>query len=101
MTFERPTFFLLLLLLPLAWLLLRRVPSASRTCVALKCLAFAALVIALADPWAQLLVQRLAVTVVMDTSASMPRESLDRGQAILRELVRKKSGAELRLITFA
>jgi Mg-chelatase subunit ChlD/uncharacterized membrane protein len=101
MTFERPIFFLLFLLLPAAWLLLRRAPGASRACWALKCLAFAALVVALADPWAQLLVQRLAVTVVMDTSASMPRESLDRGQAILRELVRKKSGAELRLITFA
>ena len=101
MTFERPIFLLLLLLLPLAWLLLRKAPSASRTCLALKCLAFAALVIALADPWAQLLVQRLAVTVVMDTSASMPRESLERGQAILRELVRKKSGAELRLVSFA
>jgi Mg-chelatase subunit ChlD/uncharacterized membrane protein len=101
MTFERPIFFLLLLLLPLAWLLLRRAPGASRACWVLKCLAFAALVVALADPWAQLIVQRLAVTVVMDTSASMPRESLERGQAILRELVRKKSGAELRLITFA
>lgn len=101
MTFERPIFLLLLLLLPLAWLLARKTPGTSRACLMLKCLAFAALAIALADPWAQLLVQRLAVTVVMDTSASMPRESLDRGQAILRELVRKKSGAELRLITFA
>jgi Mg-chelatase subunit ChlD len=101
MTFDRPIFLLLLLLLPLPWLLLRRTPGASRVCLALKCLAFAALALALADPWAQLLVQRLAVTVVMDTSASMPRESLERGQAILRELVRKNSGAELRLITFS
>jgi Mg-chelatase subunit ChlD/uncharacterized membrane protein len=101
MTLERPIFLLLLLLLPLPWLLLRKTPGASRACLALKCLAFAALVIALADPWAEMLVQRLAVTVVMDTSASMPRESLDRGQSILRELVGKKSGAELRLVTFA
>jgi len=101
MTFNRPIFLLLLLLLPLPWLLLRKTPGASRLCLALKCLAFAALAIALADPWAQLLVQRLAVSVVMDSSASMPRDSLERGQSILRELVRKKSGAELRLITFA
>ena len=81
MTFNRPIFLLLLLLLPLPWLLLRKTPGASRLCLALKCLAFAALAIALADPWAQLLVQRLAVSVVMDSSASMPRDSLERGQS--------------------
>ena len=41
------------------------------------------------------------MTVLMDTSASMPRESLQRGEAMLRDLVRKNSGADLRLITFA
>ena len=57
--------------------------------------------IALAGPWAPLRVEKLAVTVLMDTSASMPRESLQRGEAMLRDLVRKNSGADLRLITFA
>jgi Mg-chelatase subunit ChlD/uncharacterized membrane protein len=46
-------------------------------------------------------VEKLAVTVLMDTSASMPRESLQHGEGMLRDLVRKKSGADLRLITFA
>jgi Ca-activated chloride channel homolog len=101
MTFERPIFFALLVLLPLVWLLMRKSPGASRVCLALKSLVFIVIVIALADPWAAILTQRLAVTVVMDTSASMPRESVERGQAILRDLVKKKSGAELRLITFA
>jgi Ca-activated chloride channel family protein len=101
MTFERPMFLLLLLLLPLVWLQLRKSPGASRACLVLKSVVFLLLVIALSDPWAQILVQKLAVTVVVDTSASMPRESLERGQAILRDLVAKKSGAELRLITFA
>jgi Ca-activated chloride channel family protein len=101
MIFERPIFFVFLLLLPLVWMQMRKFPSASRACLAVKSVVFILLVIALADPWAQILVQKLAVTVVMDTSSSMPRESLDRGQAILRDLVRKKSGAELRLITFA
>ena len=62
---------------------------------------YALLVIALADPTALMRVEKLAITVVMDTSASMPRESLLRGEAMLRDLVRKKSGADLRLITFA
>ena len=101
MTLERPIFLLLLLLLPVVWLFLRKSPGASRACLALKSLVFIVIVIALADPWASILVQKLAVSVVMDTSASMPRESVERGQSILRDLVRKKSGAELRLITFA
>ncbi len=101
MTFERPIFFLLLVLLPLVWLQMRKSPGASRACLVLKSVVFLILVIALADPWAPILVQKLAVTVAVDTSASMPRESLERGQAILRDLVAKKSGAELRLITFA
>jgi Ca-activated chloride channel homolog len=101
MTFERPIFFLLLLLLPVVWLLMRKSPGSSRACLVLKGIVFIVVVIALADPWAAILVQKLAVTVLMDTSASMPRESVERGQAILRDLVKKKSGAELQLITFA
>src|ERR1700732_3167968 len=80
---------------------MRRAPGASRACLALKCAAFAVLVVALADPWAPMRVEKLAVTVLMDTSASMPRESLEHGEAMLRDLVRKKSGADLRLVTFA
>src|ERR1700733_3681183 len=80
---------------------MRSVPGASKVCLALKCAAFSALALALADPWAPLRVEKLAVTVLMDTSASIPRESLERGEAMLRDLVRKNSGADLRLITFA
>ncbi len=101
MTFDQPIFLLLLGLLPVLWVWMRRAPGASPVCLALKCAAFAALAIALADPWAALRVERLAVTVLIDTSASMPLESVQRGEAMLRDLVRKNSGAELRLITFA
>ena len=101
MTFDQPIYLLLIGLLPILWVWLRRMPGASDACLALKCAAFTALVIALAGPWAPLRVEKLAVTVLMDSSASMPRESLQRGEAMLRDLVRKKSGADLRLITFA
>ncbi len=100
MTFARPQFLFLLLLLPPTWLRMRKAQQSSRTCLALKCAAFAVLVVALADPWATMTATQMAITVLMDTSASMPRESLDHGQTILRDLVRQKSGAELRLITF-
>ena len=61
MTFDQPLFLLLLLLLPVLWIWLRRLPGASLPCLALKCAAFAVLVIALADPWAPMRVQKLAV----------------------------------------
>jgi Ca-activated chloride channel family protein len=99
-TFDQPIFLLLLGLLPALWWWMRKAPGASRACLALKCAVFAVLAIALADPWAPMRVEKLAVTVLMDTSASMPRESLQRGEAMLRDLVRKNSGADLRLITF-
>jgi Ca-activated chloride channel family protein len=100
-TFDQPIFLLLLGLLPVLWWWMSKAPGASRVCLALKCAAFAVLAIALADPWAPMRVEKLAVTVLMDTSASMPRESLEHGEAMLRDLVRKKSGADLRLVTFA
>src|ERR1700676_4422139 len=80
---------------------MRRLPGASNACLALKCATFAVLAITLAGPWAPMRVEKLAVTVLMDTSASMPRESLQRGEAMLRDMVRKNSGGDLRLITFA
>ncbi|HWW52011.1 MAG TPA: VWA domain-containing protein [Verrucomicrobiae bacterium] len=101
MTFDRPAVLLLLLLLPVLWMWFGRRPGVSRAGLAFKCASFASLVVALADPSAWMLIRRLAVTVLMDTSASMPREAIERGQTLLRELVRRKSGAELRLITFA
>src|SRR5438445_12983250 len=80
---------------------MRKMPGASSACLVLKCAVFAVLAIALADPCASMRMQKLAVTVLLDTSASMPRESLQHGEAMLRDLVRKNSGAGLRLITFA
>ena len=101
MTFDQPIFLLMIGLLPVLWVLMRKIPGASNTCLALKCAAFTTLVIALARPWAPLRTEKLAVTVLMDTSASMPRESLQRGEAMLRDLVHKNSGADIRLVTFA
>lgn len=99
-TFDRPALLLLLLLVPVLWMRFRRTPGGSRTCLALKCAVFAALVVALAGPWGQMPVHRLAVTMVLDTSSSMSRESLKRAMELLGDLVRKSSNAELRLITF-
>src|SRR5579862_3955197 len=101
MAFERPTFLLLLLLVPVLWLWMRRIPDSSRGSLILKCAVFTALVVALADPWASLAGRKMAITILMDTSASMTTESIQRGEAIIRDLVRRNSGADLSLITFA
>ena len=102
MNFDHPTSLSLLLLLPLpmAWMAVDA-PGVSRSCLALKCAAFAILVIALADPESLIRINKMSLTVLMDTSASMPRDSIQRGETMLRDLVAKKSGADLRLVTFA
>jgi Ca-activated chloride channel homolog len=99
MTLHHPMFLLLLLLLPVAWRYWRSTPGSSRLSFLLKCAASAGLVIALADPWLWLPVRKLAVTMVLDTSASMSKESVLKGESLFHDLVRKNWGAELRLIT--
>ena len=73
----------------------------SRTSLALKCAVSAAIVVALADPWGQVPTRRLAITMVVDTSASMSRESLESARRLLDDLAAKGTSATLRLVTFA
>ncbi len=101
MTFDRPIFFLLLLALPVLWIWARKKRGRSQISFALKAAVYALLVTALAGPRSQLPFHHVAVTVLADTSASMPRESLEESQALLRNLDRANSSADLRLITFA
>ncbi|MGE0404764.1 MAG: VWA domain-containing protein [Candidatus Korobacteraceae bacterium] len=101
MTLQRPGFLLLLLLLPVLWTRLRAMPGASRTCLILKCAAFAMLAVALSDPWIHLPQQKLALTVVVDTSASISRDSLQKSEEVVRDLIQNNSDAELRMVTVA
>jgi Ca-activated chloride channel family protein len=100
LTFERPVWSLLLLLVPVLWLSMRRWRG-SRLCLALKCAASAALIIALAGPSARMPVHRLGVTMVLDTSASMSREARQRAERLLADIVSKQSNATLQLVTFS
>jgi uncharacterized membrane protein/uncharacterized protein YegL len=101
MTFDQPIFFLLLLFLPVLWIWARNKRGTSHTSFALKAIVYALLVTALAGPRMQLPVRHVAVTVVADTSASMPRESIQQSQALLQNLDRANDSADLRLVTFA
>jgi Ca-activated chloride channel family protein len=100
-TFERPIFLLLLLALPVVWIWARRKPRNVLISFALKSVVFAALVVALANPQMDLPMRKVAVTVLVDTSASMPRGSIQRSEALLSEMVRRNFNADIRLITFA
>ncbi|HTZ75401.1 MAG TPA: VWA domain-containing protein [Candidatus Aquilonibacter sp.] len=101
MTFDRPIFFLLLLALPVLWIWARKKRGKSRASFALKAAVCALLVAALAGPRSQLPFHHVSIAVLADTSASMPRESIADAQALLRNLDRANSNADLRLITFA
>ena len=101
MSFDRPIFFLLLLALPILWVWARNKRGSARISFALKAIVYTLLVAALAGPRGQLPVRHVAVTVIADTSASMPRESIQQSQSLLRDLDRASSGADLRLVTFA
>ncbi len=101
MTFHHPAFLLLLALVPLPWIYWRATPGCSRGSLLLKCVALAALVLALADPWLSLPTRKLAVTMVIDTSASTSKDSRNKGEALYQDLQKKNWGAELRLITVA
>ena len=101
MTFNHPGFLALLVLLAPLWFWMRALPDTSRICLALKCAGYAALVLALADPQARVLGNSMAITLLMDTSVSMPRDAIQRGENLLRDLVARNSGADLHLITFA
>ena len=101
MAFDRPIFFLLLLALPAAWIWARRQARDAQISFALKALAYAALVGALAGPRMNLPIHRMAITVLVDTSASMPRQSIQRGENLMSEIAKRGFNANLRLITFA
>ncbi len=101
MSFDRPIFFLLLLALPVLWIWARSKRGSARISFALKATVYTLLVAALAGPRAQLPVQHVAVTLIADTSASMPRESIQQSETLLRDLDRANSGAGMRLVTFA
>ena len=101
MSFDRPIFFLLMLALPILWIWARNKHGSARISFALKAIVYALLVTALAGPRGQLPVRHVAVTLIADTSASMPHESIQQSQSLLQDLDRANSGADLRLVTFA
>jgi len=83
MTFDR-AWVLMLLWLPAAWMLFEWRRTSRKLGLALKALSMAAILLALAEPRMILQETKVAVAVLVDTSASSSAADLDRASQLAR-----------------
>lgn len=100
MSFVHP-WLLLLLLAPAGWLVYEWNRTARRLALILKMAAFVAIIIALAQPQTVISSTKLAMGVLVDTSASVPTQDLERASQIIATLDRNRGSNTLRVIPFA
>ncbi len=100
MTFDRG-WVLLLAWLPVAWAALEWRRSGRRGALALKALSFAAVLLALAEPRLSAPSSRMAVSVLVDTSASVSEQDLARGSEVAGGIERARGRHRVRIIPFA
>jgi Ca-activated chloride channel family protein len=100
MTFDRP-WVLLLLVLPAVWAVLEWRKTARHPGVILKALAFVAILVALAGPRMSISETKMAVAVLVDTSASVTQSDLDRASNIANGIDRNRGRNWTRIIPFA
>ncbi len=100
MNFEHP-WVLLAVLLPLAWAAWEWRGSQRRAALLLKAGAFAAIVLALAEPRLIVFERKVAVAVLADTSASIPPQDLVAESALADKLDRSRGANWVRVIPFA
>jgi Mg-chelatase subunit ChlD len=100
MSFDRP-WILFLLALPVAWLAYEWVRTARRAGLLAMALCFAAVVLALAEPRLMVPESRMAVAVLVDTSASTSPEDLQRANEIVGALQRARGRHWFKVIPFA
>jgi uncharacterized membrane protein len=99
-TFDRG-WVLLLAWLPVAWAALEWRRSGRRGALALKALSFAAVLLALAEPRLSAPSSRMAVSVLVDTSASVSEQDLARGSEVAGGIERARGRHRVRIIPFA
>jgi len=89
MTFDRP-WVLLLLVLPAVWAVFEWRKTAHHPGVILKALAFVAILLALAGPRVTISETKMAVAVLVDTSASVTQTDLQRVSDIANAIDRNR-----------
>lgn len=100
MTFER-LWVLLLLLLPVLWVAWQWSRCGRRAGLLLKALALAAVILALAEPKLSVWETKMAVTVMVDTSASVSPEDLARASRLAQEIETSRGRHLVRVMPFA
>ncbi len=100
MTFERP-WVLFFLALPLIWAYYERSKTLRRAGLALKTATFVALVLALAAPRISIFETKMAVAILVDTSASVTSTDLARASETATAIDRSRGRNWTRVIPFA
>jgi Ca-activated chloride channel homolog len=100
MTFDRP-WVLFFALLPLAWFVWERRRTSRHLGLGLKAGAFLSLVIALSAPRISWPESRVALAVLVDTSASVPKEDLQRASQLAQSINKERGRNWMQVIPFA
>lgn len=100
MNFDRP-WVLFLTWIPLAWAVYEMRHTSRRIGLALRALSFVAVIVALAEPHITLPESKLAVAVLVDTSASASPTDLERANQIARNLSSVRGSNSVSVIPFA
>jgi Ca-activated chloride channel homolog len=100
MTFDRP-WALLLVLLPCAWSIYEWRKSGRTLAIVLKALAFVAIALALAGPRLAISESKVAVAVLVDTSASVTEQDLARASEFATAVDHARGRNWTRIIPFA
>ncbi len=100
MSFDR-SWVLFLAWIPLAWALYEARQTSRRIGLALRALSFVAVIVALAEPHMSLPESKLAVAVLVDTSASASAKDLQRAHELARSLSGARGSNWMSVIPFA
>lgn len=100
MNFDR-SWVLFLSWIPLAWAAYEMRHTSRRIGLALRALSFVAVIVALAEPHITLPESKLAVAVLVDTSASASATDLERANTLARNLTSTRGSNSLTVIPFA
>ena len=100
MTFER-AWVLFFVFLPLGWMMFEMRHTRRMLALVLKTAAFIAVVLALAEPKLTIPETKMAVAVLVDTSASVSSQDLNRASALASELEKARGRHWVRVLPFA
>jgi|YNPMSStandDraft_1061717.scaffolds.fasta_scaffold00398_12 uncharacterized membrane protein len=87
--------------LPLAWAAWDWKRSPRRLALLLKAFALTAILLALAEPRLSVTTSKMAVSVLVDTSASLSPADLDRASSLVEQIYRARGRHAVRVIPFA